>query len=96
MFETYKQEAFLNKFFSLVSGLNLSSIDMDKLSETNIWADVPTKFGIIMYSVIVPAISFLGVIGNTLILAVLSRRSLKASTYTYLAGNVIFRQAFHL
>ncbi|XP_046436176.1 uncharacterized protein LOC124310344 [Neodiprion virginianus] len=58
---------------------------MDKLSETNVWADEPTTWGIMMYSIVVPVISVLGVIGNTLILAVLSRKSLKASMYTYLA-----------
>ncbi|XP_024941951.1 uncharacterized protein LOC107268961 isoform X2 [Cephus cinctus] len=58
---------------------------IDKYSETNVWANEPTMWGIIVYSIVIPIISGLGMIGNALILAVLSRRSLKASTYTYLA-----------
>ncbi|XP_012273214.1 uncharacterized protein LOC105695828 [Orussus abietinus] len=58
---------------------------MDKLSETNVWAHEPTPVGIIIYSVIIPTISGLGILGNALILAVLGGATLKASTYTYLA-----------
>ncbi|XP_012258505.1 uncharacterized protein LOC105687427 [Athalia rosae] len=58
---------------------------MDEFSETNVWSLEPTPWGVYIYSVVIPAISTLGVAGNALILAVLSRKSLKASTYTYLA-----------
>jgi hypothetical protein len=48
----------------------------------------PGIWGIIGYSVLIPIVSALGIIGNSLILAVHIRAKtyLKASTYTYLSG----------
>ncbi|XP_020285995.1 probable G-protein coupled receptor 139 [Pseudomyrmex gracilis] len=53
-----------------------------------LWTTDPTIWTIIGYSVVIPVVSALGIIGNSLILAVhlKAKTFLKASTYTYLAA----------
>ncbi|KAL6255375.1 hypothetical protein P5V15_013713 [Pogonomyrmex californicus] len=52
-----------------------------------LWTVEPSIWGIIGYTVVIPIVSALGIIGNSLILAVhlKAKTYLKASTYTYLA-----------
>ena len=61
---------------------------MVNLRETDVWSYGPSPWGIFTYSFIVPTICSLGIVGNFLILTILRRKTLKASTYTYLAGKV--------
>ncbi|KAK2576766.1 hypothetical protein KPH14_005411 [Odynerus spinipes] len=56
-----------------------------KISNASLWVGQPTPISIIVYSIIIPVVSALGIIGNILILAVITKRCLKTSTYTYLA-----------
>lgn len=53
-----------------------------------LWTVEPDIWSIIGYTVVIPVVSALGIIGNSLILAVhlKAKTYLKASTYTYLAG----------
>nr|XP_012232274.1 PREDICTED: atypical chemokine receptor 4 [Linepithema humile] len=55
--------------------------------QNGLWTAEPSIWGIIGYSVLIPIVSALGIIGNSLILAVHTKAKtyLKASTYTYLA-----------
>ncbi|XP_046820193.1 uncharacterized protein LOC124424755 [Vespa crabro] len=56
-----------------------------KISNSSLWVGQPTTISIIIYSIVTPIISTLGIIGNILILAVILKRCLRTSTYTYLA-----------
>ncbi|KAI4480471.1 hypothetical protein M0802_014185 [Mischocyttarus mexicanus] len=58
----------------------------NKISNISLWVGQPTMTSVILYSIVIPIISALGIIGNTLILTVIMKRCLKTSTYTYLAG----------
>ncbi|KAF7405961.1 hypothetical protein HZH68_005330 [Vespula germanica] len=69
-------------FFSLKSSRNATD---SKLSNSSLWVGQPTMISIIIYSIVTPIISTLGIIGNILILVVILKRCLKTSTYTYLA-----------
>lgn len=56
--------------------------------QNGLWTAEPGIWSIIGYSVLIPVVSALGIIGNSLILAVhvKAKTYLKSSTYTYLAG----------
>lgn len=53
-----------------------------------LWTIEPSIWSIIGYTVVIPVVSALGIIGNSLILVVhlKAKTYLKASTFTYLVG----------
>ncbi|XP_003424755.2 probable G-protein coupled receptor B0563.6 [Nasonia vitripennis] len=58
--------------------------EFSELVENSVWASKPQAWGVVVYSMMIPMICSFGIVGNFVILLVLSKKSLKESTYTYL------------
>ncbi|XP_076636747.1 uncharacterized protein LOC143349398 [Colletes latitarsis] len=58
--------------------------EISALEDVGLWTVEPNFHSIIVYSVLIPILSALGIVGNALILCVLGEGNFKASVFTYL------------